>query len=316
MKQPRKSTKKPAPKSTAIARRPPARVAAVRRPTVVASAPTEIAPGRVLTDDVNLGLLGTVEVKLSAQENAVLNQPVNVADVRIKPSGQPYLPHGAYTRWFNEAFGRLGWAIVPASVPRKLADVDGSVSGVARDFVLFIHGQPAAHAMGEQDYSGKNKEQTWGDALEACVASALRRMAKRLGVGLELWDREFIDQYIADQCVHVQVKTRGEIVRRWRRRVDPRLPGEIGIAKDGDDAQPTQRAQAPMYDADAQARRSTEVITPAQANRLSVCVMNSGRNPNIVREWLIKRYGFATYGAVTKGTYDAIVREIEGDGKL
>src|SRR3990167_5946168 len=59
-------------------------------------------------------------------------------------------------------------------------------------YVLHIHGKPVAFAMGEQEYYDSNEQQTYGDALESTVASALRRCAKRLGVGLELWGQDFL----------------------------------------------------------------------------------------------------------------------------
>jgi hypothetical protein len=90
----------------------------------------------------------------------------------------------------------------PAAKPLK------SGNSVVQPYVLYIHGKPVAFAMGEQEYFEGNKEQTYGDALEATVASALRRCMKRLGIGLELWDRAWVDNFMAEQGVHVQIENK------------------------------------------------------------------------------------------------------------
>ena len=58
--------------------------------------------------------------------------------------------------------------------------------------MLFVHGKPVAFATGEQDYFETNERQTYGDALEATMSSALRRFCKHLGMGLELLDKDLI----------------------------------------------------------------------------------------------------------------------------
>jgi hypothetical protein len=275
--------------------------------------PTIDVPARTLSDDTQLGQLGLVEIHLTPEEERVLARPVSISEVRMKPTGQPYLSHPSYTRWFNEAFGRLGWSIVPVSKPFR------TDKGVARDFILFVHGKPAVFATGEQDYHEANREQTYGDALEACVASALRRGAKRMGVGLELWDKEWIDAYVREHCVQVWTKFgRDEPKKRWRRVVDPKLPGEFTPTspRDAEDEAPAQRRSAAHYDTPAQAARASQPISKPQVARLHTIILNSGRTPDVVRAWIHARFGAATLDEIRQREYDLICRTIEQPGSL
>lgn len=294
-----------------VARKQPTKALAVRQAappiTVLPPAGLESTPARALSAEPVIGNLGIDPVAFTAAENAVLNRPVSPADIRMKPSGQPYLSHPTYTRWLNDAFGRGSWALVPVANPMK------TDRGVARDFVLYVHGKPVAHATGEQDYSETNRDQTWGDALEACYANGLRRVCKRLGIGLELWDKDFLDAYVAEHCVMVLVKVRGEFKRRWRRKVDARLAGEVRVVQpddpeDGDDR--PQRGQAPSFDRAPAPRRPGEPITEPQARRLKNIIVNAGHMEDTVRSWLKARYG-TTLEALPKASYDEVCRIVE-----
>lgn len=292
-------------------RRQPTKALAVRTPpapiTVLPPAGHEPMPARVLSAEPVIGNLGIEPVAFTAAENAVLNRPVAVADVRMKPSGQPYLSHPTYTRWLNDAFGRGSWALVPVANPMK------TDKGVARDFVLYVHGKPVAHATGEQDYLETNRDQTWGDALEACYANGLRRVCKRLGIGLEMWDKEFLDAYVSEHCVLVLVKVRGEVKRRWRRKVDARLVGEVKVIDvdqddDRDDDRP-QRREAPAFDRGS-SPRGHEVITEPQARRLKAIITNAGHMEDTVRKWITAKYG-TTLETLPKGRYDDVCTTVE-----
>lgn len=148
---------------------------------------------------LQLGSLGLVELKLTKAEEAALSAPVNPAEILWRPSKRdgppdiPYLPHITYTRWFNRAFGRTGWNLVPIGKPTK-----SDTNVVLLPYVLHVHGTPIAFAWGEQEYfpskadGASNRAQTYGDVIESTVGSALRRCAKHLGVGLELWDKTYL----------------------------------------------------------------------------------------------------------------------------
>jgi hypothetical protein len=308
MSKSKRKTAKPRKASTALTRIP------ARRPvtSLVVNDPHQmLAPVGTLGDDAAVGALGQVEVKLTEAEEQILSEQVERADVRMKPSGQPYLSHPTYTRWFNRAFGRLGWAIVPQSKP--IRTVNGKKVSVVCPYMFYVHGQPAAFAMGEQEYFEDSREQTYGDALEATVASALRRCAKRLGVGLELWDKPWLQAYIERECVQVRVKARdGKIITQWRRKIDPKLPYELGGASQG-----VEEAREPAPErTTAEPATDLPTITTVERQRLGRLVKTTGRNEAEVRLWLKKRYGVTDGAHIMRRDYSAICDQIAVKGAL
>lgn len=264
-------------KSTALAVRPARAIVRINDPHRML--PEVLPPAGILGDEAAVGALGLVEVKLTDAEEAILSEPVNPADVSFKPAKRgepptiPYLSHPVYTKWFNRAFGRLGWAIVPKSKPIKNGDV------IMCPYMLYIHGQPAAFAWGEQDYFANNAQQTYGDAVESTVASALRRCAKRLGVGLELWDKTWI-------------ATLAPPVMRLR------PSAEYGAPPAGTHA------------------KADEPITREQRERLATIVTRTGRDVNDVSLWLKVRYKVSSSAQIKRRDYDAVIQALEAKGAL
>lgn len=316
--------------STSLAVRPKPKAVVVARTRLARLVPpTDL---NTLGEEATLGALGLVEIKLTALEEAILAEPVLIDAVEVKPTGQPYLSHPGYTRWFNRAFGRLGWAIVPRSKPLR----DGK--SVVCPYVLYIHGQPAAFAMGEQEYFEANKEQTYGDALEATVASALRRCAKRLGVGLELWDRAWLATFLEERCLKVWVESDNK--PRFRLRGSRPFWNEKGPSgsaaarkthegahMDGDRNETIAHnspSGAPAAGHDGTSDQCISVgykdaqgkYHAGQKERLWVIVRNSGRAEAEVRGFLLDVYGITSTSKILRRDYDAICKAIEGKGAL
>lgn len=262
-----------------------------------------------LGSDYTIGALGGVEVKLTDKEELILSEQVDEKTVLVKPTGQPYLSHPAYTRWFNRAFGRTGWSIVPAAKPLMQG------RSVVCPYVLYIHGKPAAFAMGEQEYfEANNRDQTYGDALEATVASALRRCAKRLGVGLELWDKAWLEGWLERNAIKVKVDNE-KLPYQWRRRDARPFWNEKGVAADGQ-----HRASTPAPAA-APARaaynpQDNEPITEPQVKRFWSIVKRVGRSDSEIAIWLEVAYGVKQSRQIKRKDYEAIVTAIEKPGSL
>lgn len=291
------------------------------------------AAGGVLGPHASTGTLGLVEVKLTEKEELELSTAVNPADVLIKPTGQPYLPHRVYTAWFNRAFGRLGWTMVPKAEPTKgqlVKDADSEKEKnrqlVLVPYALHVHGAPVAFAWGEQEYSESNAEQTFGDAVEATVANALRRVAKRMGVGLELWDRDWLEDWKRKNAVQVKVKypNFNRAIDRWRRITDPPLPFEVKAAKGGevvhdDTIDATvygvveEQRQRPPAGNDGQ---GSEKITVPQRKRLATIARKAGREDADVRLYLKATWKVNSSADILRKDYDAICRAIEARGAL
>lgn len=309
---------KPSTTSTAIARisrgaASLARSLTKRMDAIEVKTPAPLEASNVLGEEAQLGALGLVEVKLTAAEEAVLSRPVNEADVLVKPTGQPYLSHPTYTKWFNEAFGRLGWSIVPRSKPMRQSD--NRKTQVVCPYVLYIHGQPAAFAMGEQEYWESNNEQTYGDALEATVASALRRCAKRLGVGLELWDKRWLATFIETRCEKVWREGKSE--PSWRLKTDPPFYNERK-QQSGDESRGRQESSHDQRRAPAAGndRGRDKVISEPQLRRLWTIARRANRNEDEVHAWLKKRYALEHSRDITRGDYEEIVNWLEQSGPL
>lgn len=319
-KVPPKKTAPKKPVSTALAVRKAAPPLVRREPAAL----TTLTPTAIETREA----VGLYELKLTKEEEAVLSRPVNPADVLIKPSKHPiaYLSHPTYTKWFNEAFGRLGWAIAPIGT----AQFNGRT--VVLEHILFIHGVPVAKATGEQDYLEKNREQSYGDAIEACTASALRRCAKRLGVGLELWDKTWLNAWMAENAVRVTVNDRGETKTGWRRKQDPPLPGEITAGRRGGGKPETQQPPPEFHGSDdaldadfrpeddgprdAVHGAENEPITPQQAERLYKTAAKVHRATTEIKMWLKVVYGYDSSKQIKRKEYNTILRTIEAPGKL
>lgn len=283
------------------------------------AAPVEREVG---SDSMLIGALGKATFKLTAAQEKILNRPVDRNDVRVKPTGQVYLSHPSYTRWFNEALGRGQWALVPAGKP---SHAGGSVNV---PYVLYINGTPAAFAMGEQEYYEGNKQQTLGDAIEASVASGLRRCAKRLGVGLELWDRQWANAFIEERAIAVRVQRRDQkgTAVQWRLKTDPPFPGELAPgsrpmpADDVIDAEPV-RPSAPAPPAKERERAYTDEtrgqkISEPQVRRLFGIAKSVGRTRAEIELWLNATRGYESAADIKRSEYDAIVKRIESPGAL
>lgn len=312
--------RRPQPKraSTALVRRPTTRVI-VRDPHRLL--PTQTTETTVGGEGMLIGALGKATFKLTKAQTKILMRPVKVEDVRIKPTGQVYLPHGRYTSWFNEAFSIGQWSIVPAGKPSTAG------RSVNVPYILYVNGTPAAFAMGEQEYFESNAQQTLGDAIESTVASGLRRCAKRLGVSLELWDRQWADNFVATYGVAVKVKRGKDTVTMWRLKTDRPLRGEIGSMRQEDhvgdvyEAEEVRDVSQDRRQGDRRERAGTHAkerdkITEAQVGRLYAIAKSVGRSRAEVEIWLHQVKGYESAADIKRNEYDEICQVIERRGPL
>lgn len=284
-----KKAKKAAPKkkaSTAIALRDKAKPAKAPEVVITGLPETATVIGQ-LGDVATVGALGMVELKLTEAEEKILSEPVNPADVRWKPRVKdgppeiPYLPHPVYTKWFCRAFGRTGWALVPTQKPQKAGNL------LLREYVLYIHRVPVASAVGEQEYYESNKQQTYGDVIESLYASALRRCAKHLNVGLEMWDKEYLDRL-----------PRPQGVRKVRRE-------EFREAEYVGDAEPP-----------SSHLEETKYVSKAALDRMIAIAERRGRTPAEVSLYLKANYGVKRAAELPFKHYEQVCRDLEARGDL
>lgn len=68
-------------------------------------------------------------------QHKILARPVDVADVEVKPDGIVYLPEIKYRRRMNEAFGPMGWSLIPRGEPVVGDNI------VTREYALIVDGR-------------------------------------------------------------------------------------------------------------------------------------------------------------------------------
>lgn len=295
---PKRTRKKP----VALARIP-------KKPApVIVERAKELAVPRTVTDGFLLDTIGLVTLKVSPEQEKILSREPDVKDVDVLPDGAPYLPHPVYTRWLNEAFGRGGWQVVPVSKPALIEHT------VNVKYLLYIDGKPVALADGKQEYHPTNRNQDYGDVLEATRSNALRRGSKHLGIALQLWDRRWCAAWRREHAVQVQVKGRKKnddntwsdtTLTQWRRKDAEPLKGEVATGR-------VERKEHPP----AEHASIDEFISKPKRERFWRIARRVGRNEEAIKQWLKTTYGIANTSAIKNRDYDKIVQILEGPGEL
>ncbi len=294
----RKPTAKP---STALARRKPAPVAKVITPEVL---PADLPPD---TDGLDVRLsdepialtLGTI--KFTKEEDAVLNEPVPVNEILLKPGrkGPPqiYLSHPTYIRWFNRAFGRGQWSLMQLSKPQKAGGT------ILIPYALMVRGVALFSCYGAAEYFEGNAQQTYDDVIESTHAYALRRFAKRLGVGLEMWDKAFIEKFLRGSGQ----SQRRQDPQEYHEEAQQRRSVPRDVAKT-----PPARTEKPV----ASHPDEHLPITTDQAAKLWSTSRRMGRPDTEVVMFLTTAYGVAKSKELKRSDYENVMRAIEHPGPL
>ncbi len=166
--------------------------------------------GEVTSEPIDKTFDGAGELVATKKELKILSRPIDPATVEVRPDGIVYLPWIHISRIMQEAFG-LSWSLVPGEDPK----INGGE--VIWYHHLYIRGKYVGSAFGQCGYSERNRNMTYGDAVEGAHSDALRRCAKRLGIATELWDPNWLAQW----------------KRHWVRREGNRsvkvLPPEAGV---------------------------------------------------------------------------------------
>lgn len=134
-----------------------------------------------------LGTAGTLA--LTDAQNLALYEPFKDSDVYLKPDGLVYFTWTKFAGRLTKAFGGTGWAMIPQGMPK----VNNNL--IVWGFHLVIKGVYCGFAIGEQQYFN-NGRMTYGEACEGAKSNALTRLCKALGIGIELWDKDFINEWL------------------------------------------------------------------------------------------------------------------------
>lgn len=120
---------------------------------------------------------------VTEEQFKALMAPVPSKDIEVKPDGVIYLPEIKYRRRLNEAFGPMGWGMIP----KGEAVVGNSI--VTREYALIVDGRFVSQAQGENAYFSPDQLPS---SVEGCKSNALMRCCKDLGIASELWDPHFV----------------------------------------------------------------------------------------------------------------------------
>lgn len=153
--------------------------------------PQQQAPSLDFSNEIKkmISTAGTLE--LTEKQNDILYSPVKDHDVFIKPDGLIYLSWMKYSERLNKAFGGTSWTMIPEGTPKIM----GQKNLIIWSFHFVIKGVYCGFAIGEQQYFD-NGRMSYGEACEGAKSNALMRLCKNIGIGLELWDKNFIDRWV------------------------------------------------------------------------------------------------------------------------
>lgn len=166
--------------------------------------PVEIG---TIAPEIFIGI-STLDITKDISDKLTASVPLD--GIEIKPTGQIYLCHIQYRRMLNDAFGMGNWALRPlggfqktVKTKRKGEQNEEDTIIVCREYALYIRGKYASSAIGEQEYIESNDMMSASDACEGTESNAIMRCCKKLGMGLEMWDKKFVAKFVKDYCVQV-----------------------------------------------------------------------------------------------------------------
>ncbi|RCI17125.1 hypothetical protein L249_2598 [Ophiocordyceps polyrhachis-furcata BCC 54312] len=159
-----------------------------------ADSPSPASKGEV---DWSKSFRGVSTRPVSEEQFQVLMKPVAESDIEVKPDGVIYLPEIKYRRRLNEAFGPMGWGLIPKGDP-----VVGQ-SIVTREYALIVNSRFVSQAQGENPFFGPD---SLPSAVEGCKSNALMRCCKDLGIASELWDPQYVRWFKKNNMEEVWVE--------------------------------------------------------------------------------------------------------------
>ncbi|CAH0014711.1 unnamed protein product [Clonostachys rhizophaga] len=165
--------------------------------TVTVSHPKEHATANDIDVPWDASFHGISTRPVTAGQFKVLMRPIDEEDIEVKPDGIIYLPEIKYRRRLNEAFGPMGWGMIPKSDPI----INGPM--VTREYALIVDGRFVSQAQGENHFYN---EEGIPSAVEGCKSNALMRCCKDLGIASDLWDPRFIRSFKKEKMEEVWVE--------------------------------------------------------------------------------------------------------------
>jgi hypothetical protein len=237
---------------------------------------------------------------VTQKQQEVLLSPIDPMDVEIKPEGSPYYPQIKYRRRLNQAFGPMGWALLPVN------ELSMKGNTLYRKYVLMVGDRYVSEAIGSQKYYENNDNMDYADAAEGVKSNAMERCCKDLGIASELWDPCYVNQWRQDYAVEVKAPVKGQLKDVWRRKDRPVFKGEGGSMPHSQTVSnnPSQPQQ--------QAHTDGNIISDPQRKRLYAIAKNAGFSDDQFKE-IISACGYASSTEIDRRHYQKICECIEGN---
>lgn len=168
---------------------------------------------------------GTLD--LNDEQMAILKESVDPDEVLIRPDGLVYLSWSRYHKQLTRMFGTR-WTLIPNGMPQ----INPNGKEVIWGFTLIVgtkdkDGNIKQHyvgfAIGGNEYHPNNPRMNYNDAVEGAKSNALMRLCKELGMFLELWDKEWVENWRKKYAVRFK-NAKGEY--EWRKKTKAELEAE------------------------------------------------------------------------------------------
>lgn len=250
---------------------------------------------------------GLSKLEIPNEAQTILLQQLTPDMIEIKPTGELYVGHVWYRKVLNKAFGVGKWALKPLG-----QFVRPAKNLVCREYALYIGGQYAASAIGEQVYVENNPMMTWGDACEATKSNAIMRCCKDMGMSLECWDKRFIENFKREHCVKVYRKKEGRWC--WRRR-----DAEPWEDEGEHTAQKTSNKPATSYPSEKKDEKQVadnvegDLISEAQCKRFYAIAKGAGWKDDDLKAWLVENYKIDSTKKISRTIYEHICDKVKED---
>lgn len=168
-------------------------------PLVTSKEPLTPAQARVdsVADVLAKARANASMLRLTPEEIKLLKADFPDDAFKLGAGGDPnliYIEHASLRDRFDEALGMCQWAMIrsrPHWAENYKTSTGKEAVRIYADCALIIRGCLVAEAIGEMSYFPNNATQNYGDAVEGSETAAFRRCAKKIGVGLQAWKKDF-----------------------------------------------------------------------------------------------------------------------------
>lgn len=136
-------------------------------------------------------------LQLTPEEVKALKEDFPDDAFKLGAGGNPeliYIEHAHLRDRFDAVIGMGQWALVrsrPHWAEEYVTQKGQKAVRIYADCALLIRGCFMAEAIGEMTYYPNNASQSYGDAAEGSETAAFRRCAKKIGVGLQAWKKDY-----------------------------------------------------------------------------------------------------------------------------